>query len=80
MISFKEVMTLNFFLSVLAIYIVFTTEAFKMTQKVFKMLKVKLIENGAITKVGLMVHSVVAYILVTKVVPRIVRSLNAMNK
>lgn len=80
MISFKEVMTLNFFLSVLAIYIVFTTETFKMTQKVFKMLKLKLIENGAITKVGLMVHSVVAYILVTKVVPRIVRSLNAMNK
>ena len=80
MISFKEVMTLNFFLSVLAIYIVFTTETFKMTQKVFKMLKLKLIENGAITKVGLLVHSVVAYILVTKVVPRIVRSLNAMNK
>jgi len=72
----KEVMTMKFFLSVLVIYIVFTTEMFKLTQKVFRMTGIKMVENGAITKVGLMIHAVVAYVSVTKVVPEIVKRLN----
>lgn len=72
----KELMTIQFFLSVLTIYIVFTTEMFKVTQRLFKMAGVNMVENGSITKVGLMVHSIVAYIAVTKVVPSLVKLLN----
>ena len=72
----KEVMTIKFFLSVLVIYIVFTTEMFKLTQKIFRMVRINMVENGAITKVGLMIHAIVAYVAVTKVVPEIVKMLN----
>ena len=72
----KEIFSIKFFLSVLLIYVVFTTEMFKITQRLFKMTGIKLVEGGAITKVGLLIHSIVAYVLVTKVVPEIVKSLN----
>lgn len=75
----KEVLSINFFLSVLAVYLIFSTSVFSLTHKIFSKLNLPVVSNGAITQFGLFLHSVVAVVVLQKVVPEVVRMLNKKN-